>query len=79
MASSGGSLTACLGYLRHCFKLAIIVSSAVGTLTPLFFKKIKIDPAVASGPMITTLNDMVAVVAYYGTSWIFLLNVLKLG
>ena len=29
--------------------LAIIVSSAVGTLTPLFFKKIKIDPAVASG------------------------------
>ena len=59
--------------------LAIIVSSAVGTLTPLFFKKIKIDPAVASGPMITTLNDLVAVVAYYGTSWIFLLNVLKLG
>ena len=34
---------------------------------------------VASGPMITTLNDLVAVVAYYGTSWIFLLNVLKLG
>ena len=59
--------------------LAIIVSSAVGTLTPLFFKEIKIDPAVASGPMITTLNDLVAVVAYYGTSWIFLLNVLKLG
>ncbi len=42
-------------------------------------RKIKIDPAVASGPMITTLNDLVAVVAYYGTSWIFLLNVLKLG
>ena len=59
--------------------IAIIVSSAVGTLTPLFFKKIKIDPAVASGPMITTLNDLVAVVAYYGTSWIFLLNVLHLS
>lgn len=29
--------------------------------------------------LITTLNDLVAVVAYYGTSWIFLLNVLKLG
>lgn len=59
--------------------IAIIVSSAVGTLTPLFFKKINIDPAVASGPMITTLNDLVAVVAYYGTSWIFLLNVLHLS
>lgn len=46
---------------------------------PLFFKKIKIDPAVASGPMITTLNELVAVVAYYGTNWIFLLNVLKLS
>lgn len=59
--------------------LAIIVSSAVGTLTPLFFKKIKIDPAVASGPMITTLNDLVAVVVYYGTSWIFLINMLHLS
>ena len=59
--------------------IAIIVSSAGGTLTPLFFKKINIDPAVASGPMITTLNDLVAVVAYYGTSWIFLLNVLHLS
>ncbi len=59
--------------------LAMIVSSAVGTLMPLFFKKIKIDPAVASGPMITTLNDLVAVVVYYGTSWIFLINTLHLA
>lgn len=59
--------------------LAMIVSSAVGTLMPLFFKKIKIDPAVASGPMITTLNDLVAVIVYYGTSWIFLINMLHLS
>lgn len=37
-----------------------------------------IDPAVASGPLITTVNDLVAVVTYYGMSWILLLNVLKL-
>jgi magnesium transporter len=59
--------------------LAMIVSSAVGTLIPLFFKRINIDPAVASGPLITTINDLVAVVVYYGTSWLLLLNVLKLG
>ena len=70
------AMSGCIGI---SLVLAIIVSSAVGTLTPLSFKKIKIDPAVASGPMITTLNDLVAVVAYYGTSWIFLLNVLKLS
>ncbi|MCR5652987.1 MAG: magnesium transporter [Ruminococcus sp.] len=59
--------------------LAMIISSAVGTLIPLFFKKIKIDPAVASGPLITTVNDLVAVVTYYGISWILLLNILHLG
>ena len=58
--------------------LAMLISSAVGTLIPLFFKKIKVDPAVASGPLITTVNDLVAVVTYYGMSWIILLNVLKL-
>ena len=51
----------------------------VGTLIPLFFKKIKVDPAVASGPLITTINDLVAVVTYYGMSWLLLLNVMHLG
>ncbi len=59
--------------------LAMLISSAVGTLIPLFFKKIKIDPAVASGPLITTINDLVAVVTYYGLSWILLLNILHLA
>lgn len=59
--------------------VAMLISSAVGTLIPLFFQKIKVDPAVASGPLITTVNDLVAVVAYYGLSWILLLNVMHLG
>ena len=59
--------------------LAMLISSAVGTLVPLFFKKIKVDPAVASGPLITTVNDLVAVVTYYGMSWLLLLNVMHLA
>lgn len=59
--------------------LAMVISSAVGTLIPLFFKKIKIDPAVASGPLITTVNDLVAVVSYYGLSWLLLLQILHLA
>lgn len=59
--------------------LAMLISSIVGTAVPLFFKKIKIDPAVASGPLITTINDLVAVVTYYGMSWILLLNILHLA
>ena len=59
--------------------IAMIISSTLGTLIPMFFKKIKIDPAVASGPLITTLNDLIAVVTYYGMSWVLLINMLHLG
>ena len=37
--------------------------------------QIGIDPAVASGPLITTVNDLVAVISYYGLAWLILLNV----
>ena len=57
---------------------AMLISSLTGTLIPMFFKKIKVDPAVASGPLITTVNDLVAVVSYYGLVWIFLINILHL-
>ena len=56
----------------------MIVSSLVGTLVPLFFKKIKVDPVVASGPLITTVNDLVAVVIYYGLSWVFLIQTMHI-
>ena len=39
----------------------------------------KIDPAVASGPLITTINDLVAVITYYGLSRIFLIDILHLA
>ncbi len=69
------AISGCIG---ASLMLAMLISSAVGTFIPLFFKKIKIDPAVASGPLITTVNDLVAVVTYYGISWLLLLNVLHL-
>jgi magnesium transporter len=59
--------------------VAMVISSAVGTLIPLFFNKIHVDPAVASGPLITTINDLVAVVTYYGLSWLFILNILNIS
>ena len=70
------AVSACIG---AALMLAMLISSGVGTLIPLFFKKIKIDPAVASGPLITTVNDLVAVVTYYGLSWLLLLQVLHLA
>lgn len=67
------------GCIGTALLLAMVISGAVGTCIPLFFKKINVDPAVASGPLITTVNDLVAVVSYYGLSWILLINVLHLA
>ena len=67
------------GCIGAALLLAMVISGAVGTCIPLFFKKINVDPAVASGPLITTVNDLVAVVSYYGLSWILLINVLHLA
>ena len=54
---------------------SMVISSLTGTLIPMFFDRIHVDPAVASGPLITTVNDLVAVVTYYGLAWIFLINI----
>lgn len=59
--------------------VAMVISSMVGTLIPMFFHKIKVDPAVASGPLITTVNDLVAVITYYGLAWLLLIEVFHLA
>lgn len=58
--------------------LSMVLSSLVGTIIPIFFKKVHIDPAVASGPLITTVNDLVAVVAYYGLAYLFFFQIFHL-
>ena len=68
-------ISGCVGF---SLMAAMMISSLVGTLIPMFFHKIKIDPAVASGPLITTVNDLVAVVIYYGLVWILLIHFLHM-
>ena len=64
------------GCIAISLLVTMIISSALGSLIPMGFKKIGIDPAVASGPLITTVNDMIAVITYYGLSWVFLINLM---
>ncbi len=68
-------ISGCVGF---SLMVAMVISSLVGTLIPMFFHKIKVDPAVASGPLITTVNDLVAVVTYYGLAWLLLIEILHL-
>ncbi len=67
------------GCIGAAMLVAMTVSSLTGTAIPMLFKKMGVDPAVASGPLITTFNDLVAVVAYYGLAWLLLLQVLQLA
>ena len=59
--------------------MAMTISSIVGTSVPMFFSKIHVDPAVASGPLITTVNDLIGVVTYYGVAWLLLIHIMQLG
>ena len=70
------AISGCIGI---ALLTAMLVSSLVGTVIPLFFKQAGVDPAVASGPLITTVNDLVAVVAYYGLTWIMLIKMMHIG
>ena len=65
------AISGCIGI---ALLMAMLVSSLVGTVIPLLFKQAGVDPAVASGPLITTVNDMVAVVTYYGLAWLILIH-----
>lgn len=72
-AFSAFSVSLCTG---AALLVSILLSSVSGTVIPLIFKKLGVDPAVASGPLITTVNDLVAVVVYYGLAWFLLIGVL---
>lgn len=43
----------------------IIVAGIIGTFTPLFLHKRGIDPAIATGPFITTSNDIFGILIYF--------------
>ncbi len=75
LTKSAGDLSVCAstGVAVGVSMLAsTLASSLTGTCIPLLFNKIKIDPAVASGPLITTINDLAAVTVYYGVALILL-------
>ncbi|WP_188207184.1 magnesium transporter [Alkalibacillus aidingensis] len=45
--------------------ITLSISTVTGTTIPLLINKLKIDPAVASGPFITTLNDIFGLLIYF--------------
>ncbi|HLR79408.1 MAG TPA: magnesium transporter [Bacillota bacterium] len=50
----------------------LTVATLAGSLIPIFMDKVNIDPAVASGPFITTINDIISVLIYFGMATAFM-------
>ena len=58
------------GVVSLSLLISMVISGLIGTLIPIILQKCKIDPAVASGPFITSINDIMAIVVYYGITLI---------
>lgn len=62
-----------LGLVVFIAMLAAMTAAAtVGALAPAAMKRAGVDPAIASGPFVTTANDIVGIVIYMSTALVFL-------
>lgn len=52
--------------------VTLIIGTLAGTIIPIILYKLKVDPAVASGPLITTLNDILSLLIYFGIATMFI-------
>ncbi|RDW18283.1 magnesium transporter [Oceanobacillus arenosus] len=52
--------------------VSLTVATLAGTLVPMIMDSFKIDPAVASGPFITTINDIISILIYFGLATTFM-------
>ena len=51
---------------------AITVAATMGVLATSFFKRIGIDPAIASNPFVQTANDITGILIYFGLATVFI-------
>jgi magnesium transporter len=83
MGATCGVAVGLVGYFWHgnstiglvvglAMVVAMTIAATMGTLAPAFFKKIKVDPAIASGPFVTTANDITGILVYFGVATFFL-------
>lgn len=72
-----GSGTGEIALTALCISVSLLVAMVfagfTGAITPIVFNKLHIDPAVASGPLITTLVDLASVSIYYGLAILLLM------
>ncbi|MDY0277343.1 MAG: magnesium transporter [Acholeplasma sp.] len=56
---------------------SMLLSAGFGVLIPIALSKMKVDPAAASGPVISTINDLVALLIYFGLATLIVLPMIS--
>jgi magnesium transporter len=51
---------------------SMLMAAALGTILPLGFRRLGIDPAVASGPFVTTSIDVLGILTFFSIAWALL-------
>jgi len=62
--------------LSASLTIVVLVSNFLGSVLPFFAKKFKLDPALISGPLISTLMDVISMAVYFSVSMYFLRDIL---
>ena len=52
--------------------ITLFVATISGAVVPMLMDRLNIDPAVASGPFITTINDIISITIYFGMATLFM-------
>lgn len=56
---------------------AILIASLSGAVIPVLFERVGIDPAVAAGPMVTTSNDIMGLLIYFGMAGLLIEQIIR--
>ena len=63
--SAVAALTLSAGVFGAC-----LTAAALGTFAPFFFARFRVDPAVASGPIVTAFNDLISTLMFIFVAWL---------
>ncbi len=58
--------------LYASLSVGILVAAVMGTIIPLFFHRVGIDPALVAGPFETSFQDLASYTAFLAATWVFL-------
>ena len=67
-----GTGTAVAWTVAAAVTLIVLLGNLAGTLLPLLARAVRLDPAIMSGPLITTVVDVCGLIVYFELAGVFI-------